>query len=96
MKRSGIKKFGKCFGTEDFNERTKAFLEKRKAFFTGNRIYFKQKLNSANLTSIRAREGQKLATKVARMPRQHKEKGSNHRNSEFDPFSLWWHAQNGF
>jgi len=30
-----IKNFGKCFGTDDFNEGTKAFLEKRKAVFTG-------------------------------------------------------------
>jgi len=30
-----IKNFGKCFGTENFNEGTKAFLEKRKAVFTG-------------------------------------------------------------
>jgi enoyl-CoA hydratase len=30
-----IKNFGKCFGTDDFNEGTKAFLEKRKAIFTG-------------------------------------------------------------
>ncbi|MES2240777.1 MAG: enoyl-CoA hydratase-related protein [Bacteroidota bacterium] len=30
-----IKSFGKCFGTIDFKEGTKAFLEKRKAVFTG-------------------------------------------------------------
>lgn len=30
-----IKSFGKCFGTKDFIEGTTAFLEKRKAVFTG-------------------------------------------------------------
>jgi enoyl-CoA hydratase len=30
-----IKSFGKCFGTVDFKEGTTAFLEKRKAVFTG-------------------------------------------------------------
>jgi enoyl-CoA hydratase len=30
-----IKNFGKCFGTDDFKEGTTAFLEKRKATFTG-------------------------------------------------------------
>jgi enoyl-CoA hydratase len=30
-----IKNFGKCFGTADFKEGTTAFLEKRKAIFTG-------------------------------------------------------------
>ena len=31
-----IKNFGKCFGTSDFKVGTTAFLEKRKAVFTGN------------------------------------------------------------
>jgi enoyl-CoA hydratase len=30
-----IKAFGKCFGTHDFKEGTTAFLDKRKAVFSG-------------------------------------------------------------
>ena len=30
-----VEEFGKCFGTADFKEGTTAFLEKRKAEFTG-------------------------------------------------------------
>ncbi len=33
--KSEIEEFGKCFGTEDFKEGTNAFMNKRKAIFTG-------------------------------------------------------------
>ena len=39
-------------------------------------------LNENILGTLMPREGQKLATEVARMARQHKGKGPNHRYSE--------------